>query len=335
MADTGTVRAAIGAMMIAWPEDLRTELTQKGLNQRVVAFPGPVLEPGIKTGRVSFPWETLRAWIEPALATGEVAFASPVQLTIPLQVVAPLFMALKRPALAQRKVQIPVNIPDLFAGKQTASETPAMPVAAPTEPVTAMPEAVRAPTAPPPEARTSVPAPAVPRPLLPKFATPPPGGVAPRTLTPAAAPASSAPASAPAAAAAVSTQELATLFGETGKLTWTPVELVQNACRLPGVAGTLIALADGLLVAGQMPDGVDGDAVAAFLPQIFARVAHYTHEIRLGEPSVVSFTVNRQVWQINKSGTVYFLTIGRVGENLPAAQIDAVAGQLDRQSKTN
>ena len=318
-AEIGVVRAAIWALMIAWPEALRAELGQKGLAQRVVAFPGSALDPGIKTGRVSFPWETLQAWIEPPLAPGEVPYAGSAHLPIPLQVVAPLFMALRRPA-AQRKVQIPDTIPDLFAGRQTVVAAASPPGSPPTESVAAMPEVPLKETSPPPPARSLVAPPAS------SLAAPFPSGVAPRLV---------APPAAPAPAGVASALDLAVLFGQPGKLHWTPVELVQNTCRLPGVAGTLIALADGLQVASQLPGGFDADTLAAFLPQIFARVAHYTNEIKLGEPSVVSFTANHQVWQIIKAGRVFLLAVGQVGETLPSAQLNAVASQLERQSRTN
>ena len=320
-AETGVVRAAIWALLVAWPEALRTELVHKGLTQRIVVFPGSALEPGIRTGRVSFAWETLQAWIEPALAPGEVSYPDPAPLPIPLQVIAPLFMALKKP-VTQRKVQVADTIPEVFTSKQPAIAAPAAPAPAPADPVVAMPEAKA--TSEPPVARSPLPAP----PSAP-LAAPVADGITPRPISPAA------PA-APAAASPASASDLAALFGQPGKLHWTPVELVQHACRLPGVAGTLIALTDGLQVASQLPGGLDGDTLAAFLPQIFARVAHYTNEIKLGEPAVVSFTTaNQQAWQINKAGRVFFLAVGRAGGDLPSAALNAIASQLERQSRTN
>ncbi len=40
---------------------------------------------------------------------------------------------------------------------------------------------------------------------------------------------------------------------------------------LPGVAGVIVALPDGLSVASQAPEGVDADMLAAFVPQILDR----------------------------------------------------------------
>ncbi len=52
----------------------------------------------------------------------------------------------------------------------------------------------------------------------------------------------------------------------------TPSDIVTRAMELPGVAGAVIALADGLKVASQIPADLNGDTLAAFIPQIFARV---------------------------------------------------------------
>ncbi len=56
------------------------------------------------------------------------------------------------------------------------------------------------------------------------------------------------------------------------------------ALALPGVAGAVVALADGLRVAGQVPSEFNADTVAAFLPQIYERVNQCTRELRMGAP---------------------------------------------------
>ena len=45
---------------------------------------------------------------------------------------------------------------------------------------------------------------------------------------------------------------------------------------LPGVAGALVALPDGLRVASQIPSDLNADTLAAFLPQIYDRVSQST-----------------------------------------------------------
>ncbi len=129
------------------------------------------------------------------------------------------------------------------------------------------------------------------------------------------------------------TPDLGTVFGQASKRVWTPVEIVQRTASLPGVCGALIALQDGLLVAHSLPDSMNAETLAAFLPQMFGRMGHYTQELGLGDPSAVSLVIKKQPLQIAKVGNVFLLALGRTGEALPSAQLDAVAAYLDRQSK--
>ena len=48
----------------------------------------------------------------------------------------------------------------------------------------------------------------------------------------------------------------------------TPNEVVSRAAALDGVAGALVALPDGLMVASRLASDVNGETLAAFLPQI-------------------------------------------------------------------
>ena len=112
-----------------------------------------------------------------------------------------------------------------------------------------------------------------------------------------------------------------------------PQEVVARALILPGVAGAVVALADGLRVASQVPETLNGDTVAAFLPQIFERVNQSTRELRMGALNNVSFTVGNVPWKIFRVNSVYFAAFGRAGEALPKTQLAALAAELDRKSK--
>jgi predicted regulator of Ras-like GTPase activity (Roadblock/LC7/MglB family) len=127
--------------------------------------------------------------------------------------------------------------------------------------------------------------------------------------------------------------ELGELFGQPSKRHWTPAEIAQKSATLPGVSGALIAMQDGLLVAGQVPSNLNGEMIAAFLPQMFGRMSHYTAELKLGEPSSFLLVVNRMPLQINRVGRVFYTVLGKPGESLPGAAIASVVAQLDRQSK--
>ncbi|MCW5551353.1 MAG: hypothetical protein KIS67_04220 [Verrucomicrobiae bacterium] len=113
----------------------------------------------------------------------------------------------------------------------------------------------------------------------------------------------------------------------------TPNEIVSRAAALDGVAGALIALPDGLMVANRIPPELNGDTLAAFLPQIFAKVSQCTKELRMGELNNLNFTVGNVPWKIFRVNAIFFAAFGRAAEALPTAQLAALASELDRKNK--
>ena len=113
----------------------------------------------------------------------------------------------------------------------------------------------------------------------------------------------------------------------------TPNEVVSRAAGLDGVAGALIALPDGLMVANQLPPELNGDTLAAFLPQIFGKVSQCTKELRMGELNNLNFTVGNVPWKIFRVNAIFFAAFGRAGEPLPTAQLAALAAELDHKPK--
>ena len=111
----------------------------------------------------------------------------------------------------------------------------------------------------------------------------------------------------------------------------TPSEVVFRAMELPAVAGAIIALPDGLKVASQIPPDQNGDTLAAFIPQIFARVNQCSRELRMGDMNNLSFTVGNIPWKIFRVNAVYFAAFGRANETLPGVQLAALAVELDRK----
>ena len=109
----------------------------------------------------------------------------------------------------------------------------------------------------------------------------------------------------------------------------TPNEVVSRAAGLEGVAGALIALPDGLMVASRLSVDVNGDTLAAFLPQIFAKVSQSTNELRMGELNNLNFTVGNIPWKIFRVNAIYFAAFGRAGQPLPTAQLAGLAAELD------
>jgi predicted regulator of Ras-like GTPase activity (Roadblock/LC7/MglB family) len=110
-----------------------------------------------------------------------------------------------------------------------------------------------------------------------------------------------------------------------------PKDVVAQAAALPGVAGAVVGMQDGLRVASQVPSELNPDTLAAFLPQIFERVNQSTRELRMGALNNISFTVGNVPWRIFRVNSVYFAIFGRPAEPLPSAQLAQLASQLDRK----
>lgn len=113
----------------------------------------------------------------------------------------------------------------------------------------------------------------------------------------------------------------------------TPNDIVAKAASLPGVSGALITLADGLLVAAHLPPSLNGDSLAAFTPQLYARASQSAREYRMGELKDLSFTVGDTSWKIFKVGAIFFAAFGSVKDALPLAPLAALAAELDRKPK--
>jgi predicted regulator of Ras-like GTPase activity (Roadblock/LC7/MglB family) len=113
----------------------------------------------------------------------------------------------------------------------------------------------------------------------------------------------------------------------------TPNEVVSRASALDGVAGVLIALPDGLLVANRLPGDVNADTLAAFLPHIFGKVSQCTKELRMGDLNNLNFTVGNVPWKIFRVNAIFFAAFGHPGEPLPTAQLAALAAELDHKPR--
>jgi predicted regulator of Ras-like GTPase activity (Roadblock/LC7/MglB family) len=111
----------------------------------------------------------------------------------------------------------------------------------------------------------------------------------------------------------------------------TPNEVVSRAAALDGVAGALVALPDGLMVASKLSADLNGDTLAAFLPHIFGKVSQCTKELRMGELNNLHFTVGNVPWKIFRVNAIFFAAFGNAGRPLPTAQLAALAGELDRK----
>jgi predicted regulator of Ras-like GTPase activity (Roadblock/LC7/MglB family) len=147
---------------------------------------------------------------------------------------------------------------------------------------------------------------------------PSPAAAAATTPVPAPAPVV-APAPAPAAAAPV--------------VSSVPSEIVKMAAGLPGASGALLSMQDGLSVAKQLPDGLNADMLAAFIPDIIHRVTTHTRDLKLGEVGGVSVQLGDRLLQVVKGGKLYLTTISRPGESVPHAHLASIGKQLAQLNK--
>jgi predicted regulator of Ras-like GTPase activity (Roadblock/LC7/MglB family) len=291
-----------------WPNEIIGEIFQAGLANASVPLPLGLVEPGLKRGRVTMAWKDLRRLVNP---NSPASPGDDLELSLSLKVIAPAFLAAQKKLLArsQPKIAVSEEIPNLFFGFPQP-ETPAPPA----------PPAFRPNPLPPtrnPLAESSIPAANNPQnPNLQKVtdtnlfslngAAPDDSNLFQRTPMPA-------------------TDFLSRQMQ--------PKDVVEQALALPGVAGAVVALADGLRVAGQVPAEFNADTVAAFLPQIYERVNQSTRELRMGQLNNVSFTVGNVPWKIFRVNSIYFATFGRAGETFPKSQLALLATGLDRKSK--
>ncbi|HEU5069344.1 MAG TPA: roadblock/LC7 domain-containing protein [Verrucomicrobiae bacterium] len=109
----------------------------------------------------------------------------------------------------------------------------------------------------------------------------------------------------------------------------TPAEVVKKASTLEGVYGALVVLPDGLLVASKLDSSLNGDTIAALIPQMYSKLSGCTKELRMGELNNLKFTVGNVPWKIFRVNGIFFAAFGRAGERLPSGVLAQLASELD------
>jgi predicted regulator of Ras-like GTPase activity (Roadblock/LC7/MglB family) len=294
-----TVR--LSALSESWPEPVRQEIAQSKLNDASIGLPMDRVESAMKTGRIVFTWAELIQWLDVTFAPASSPHKD-ASLDLPLKVIAPLFMAQRKAPVDQKKIVIGENIPNLFEGLAKPAVQ-----AAPAPAPAAVPEVVAA---------ASAPAPATTR-----ETTSPPTSVEPEAFT-----------SAPTVMTAA-VEGLGGIFGQPAKKEWSPQEITQKINLLPGIAASLIAMSDGLLVAGELPPPLKSETLAAFLPQMFGRMNHYSGEIQLGSLSTLTLQAGQTQCAIYKAGALYLAVLGKPGQTLPDSILQQVVGELAKRNQ--
>jgi predicted regulator of Ras-like GTPase activity (Roadblock/LC7/MglB family) len=123
-------------------------------------------------------------------------------------------------------------------------------------------------------------------------------------------------------------QSLAEAFNQPGKVSWSPSEIVNNLAGLPQIAGSVVALQEGLVIAHRLPEPLKGEVFAAFLPQIFARINQYSNEMKLGAVDDLLINAHGLPCHLFRVGQVYFAALGKPGEPLPTATLRLCAAAL-------
>lgn len=152
--------------------------------------------------------------------------------------------------------------------------------------------------------------------------------VAPEVAPPAAVEAPVPTAEAVVAAAPRLPESLAEAFNQPGKENWSPSEIVNALTGLPHIAGSVVALQEGLVIAHRLPEPLKGEVFAAFLPQIFARINQYSNEMKLGTVDDLLINAHGLPCHIFRIGQVYFAALGRAEEPLPTHVLHLCAKAL-------
>jgi len=329
----------IGSLADFWPGAIKAEIDQARPALASLAIPMARLEGPMKTGKLSFRWSELRQWMKPTPLLGTSAHAE-TDIQLPLNVIAPLFFAHPtRAQAAKKKAEIAQDIPDVFGSNSAADairELANVPVAKVT------------PQAPPP-----APIPAVPMaPIAAAVAAQGSSatnlqlrmaGVANGNGNGAHAPTIAAPTESPVLFAknSVGANAVAAANGNghangqsngIPKIDWTPDQAVKVTCASPSVAGAIVVAADGLMVATQLPAQFKSDTLSAFVPQIFGRAAQSAAELQLPALNVVRLSFGDQQCDIFKTGKLYYVIIGKPGEELPTPVLRKIAAELTKRN---
>jgi predicted regulator of Ras-like GTPase activity (Roadblock/LC7/MglB family) len=291
--EPATILVPLAALSENWPESLRLEIAQSNLQNAQVALPVHLIEPALKRGRVIFSWHHVRSWIRPT--PPPVSIRDTLELELPLKALAPLFLS-RQKAAAQPHMKValpPSSVPNLFFGfPQPQPEELAAPLNA--LPVVPFVKPVDAKLA---ETNYYVWGDETDKPRTDETDYK-------RPIAP------------------------ATDFSSRRAM---PAEIVERAMQLPGVAGALIALPDGLKVASKVPPDLNDETLAAFLPQLFSRVGQCSKELRMGELNNLNFTLGHVPWKIFRVNSIYFAAFGHAGEPLPTAQLALLAAELGKK----
>jgi hypothetical protein len=282
----------------SWPDTLKTEISRCQLPGIKLEMPIEELDRSLKLGKIEYTWRQLRSWVRPPLP-GEVgADHADRLLTLPLKVVAPLFLSQVKGGQTRRKVEANSDIPDLFSGGPGGQPAPAAKGSEAT--------AAAAPS------NTPI------KPVEINSAT---GEVAGATTFSTTQFFRKPPA------------DLGELFGQPGKTQldterYRPKHLPDPRCLW---SRDRYARRTSRVGAGSLSLEVRSDC--GLPPQIYSRLSQYLKELGVGDMSSVTLnTVNGTLFVFN-AGIIYFAVISKPDESVPLAPIKLIVSELSRHTK--
>ena len=308
-------------LAVCWTDEVRSEIAK--LDGATVSLASGDVAAGLAKGKVMFTWGQLRHWIDPAPAAGQLDPA--LELQLPLRVVAPAFLKSQKETNQRKQLPIDETIPELFVpNSHSATDESTLTLASSTGEVQQDSRVRTAAELAPMDSATRDCAAIDSARHVPTPATPDKPSLAPPTARPTVEPQGS--------ERRTPALTMAQLFGEPQKTEWSPAEIVQHIIKLPQVAGAIVALQEGLVVAHELPEPMRGEVLAAFLPQLYARLNQYADEMKLGEIDEVLLSTNGAQLQLFRLGYVFFAVLSEPGATLPSREMRLIADELARQT---
>jgi predicted regulator of Ras-like GTPase activity (Roadblock/LC7/MglB family) len=117
------VACELSSVWDGWPAALRSELLQFGLRNSCLILPPEAVEKGMKRGQIAFLWKELREILDPPLTT--VSAHDQVKVVLPLEKIAPLFLAKHRKSVKKQEITEDKSIPALFSIPEEQTHNPA------------------------------------------------------------------------------------------------------------------------------------------------------------------------------------------------------------------
>jgi len=145
----------LAELMVEWPQAIQQEIADAKLSAAVLMLPMDTATQGMKRGQLLFTWKAIRGWTTPSFPN-KTSPHEAQSLTLPLKIVAPIFMATQSKPSKRPQMVVADDIPPMFAGVSSASPTE-KPLPQASEPV-APPSNDAKPTQKSPEKQESSPA---------------------------------------------------------------------------------------------------------------------------------------------------------------------------------